>query len=180
MSALEIYNQRFADSAQRVFARALNGARSRGRNHVMSEHFIEALGAEKDQYFQLVMGLLGIDLGKIQTLIAERLENFPRQAGGKLRLPPATIALLKQAWKMALLDGRMKIDSVDLISALAHDDRESLVRLIDGLNADIGAALKTMQAPGRCAEIFSLKLEPKSEASVTFIYDEDAEKAQRG
>src|SRR5262249_42754923 len=109
MSNLEIYNQRFAESRQRVFARALNGARNRGQNYVVVEHLIEALSAEEERFFQFLAGLLKIDSGLIQTLTAKRLEIFPQQAGGSLRLAPATIALLKQAWEATRNDHRLKI-----------------------------------------------------------------------
>src|SRR5262245_36226376 len=101
MNTLEMYNQRFIGNGQRVFAQALNGARRRGQNYVVVEHFIEALITEEERFFRLLAGLLDIDLGQIQTLMARRLENFPQQASGKLRLAPATIALLKQAWEVA-------------------------------------------------------------------------------
>jgi hypothetical protein len=51
VSGLEIYKQRFADSGRQVFGRALNGARVRGRNYVVVEHFIEALNAEEGRLF---------------------------------------------------------------------------------------------------------------------------------
>lgn len=81
MSNLEIYNQRFADSGRRVFAHALNGARQRGQNYVVVEHFIEALITEEGRFFQLLAGLLDIDPGQVQTLMARRLENFPQLSG---------------------------------------------------------------------------------------------------
>ena len=121
MSSLEIYNRRFADSGRQVFARALNGARVRGRNYVVVEHFIEALNAEEGRLFQLLAGLLKIDLDRVQIMMAEQRENFPQQASASLRLAPATIALLKQAWEVAHKDHRLQIESFDLIWALlAH------------------------------------------------------------
>jgi hypothetical protein len=68
MSNLEIYNQRFTDSGLRVFVRALNGARGRGQNYVVVEHFIEALCAEEERPFRLLAGLLKIDLNQVQTM----------------------------------------------------------------------------------------------------------------
>ena len=121
MSGLEIYNQRFADSGRQVFERALNGARVRGRNYVVVEHFIEALNAEEGRLFQSLAGLLKIDLDRVQTMMAEQRENFPQQASASLRLAPAAISLLKQAWGAAHKDHRLQIESFDLIWALlAH------------------------------------------------------------
>lgn len=158
MSALEIYNQRFADSGQRVFARALNGARQRGQNYVVVEHLIEALGVEEERFFQLLAGIFNIDLGQVQALMEKRLESFPQQASGNLRLAPATIALLKQAREVARNDHRPKIESFDLIMALARDERGLLIELLKGLNADADAAAGTIQALGRCAQILLLNL----------------------
>jgi ATP-dependent Clp protease ATP-binding subunit ClpA len=121
VSGLEIYNQRFADSGRQVFARALNGARLRGRNYVVVAHFIEALNAEEGRLFQLLTDLLKIDLDRVQTMMEEKQENFPPQANASLRLAPTTIALLKQAWELAHKDHRLQIESFDLIWALlAH------------------------------------------------------------
>ncbi|HEU0179083.1 MAG TPA: Clp protease N-terminal domain-containing protein [Blastocatellia bacterium] len=174
MSALEFYNQRLADSGQRIFAGALNGARRRGQNYVVPEHIIEALGAEEDRFFQLLMSFLKIDPVQIQPLIAKRLEIFPQQAG-RLRLAPVTIALLKQAWEMAMLDGRMKIESFDLILALANDPAGVLIESLRELNADAGAAAATIRALVRCAERISYKLDAEKEVSVIFTYDETAQ-----
>jgi len=158
MSNLEIYNQRFAESGQRVFAHALNGARQRGQNYVVVEHFIEALVTEEGRFFQLLAGLLEIDPGHVQTLMAKRLESFPQQASGKLRLAPATIALLKQAWEVARNDHRLKIESFDLILALARDERGLLIELLKGLNADVEAAPAIIRALDYCTQILSLTL----------------------
>jgi ATP-dependent Clp protease ATP-binding subunit ClpA len=168
MSNLEIYHQRFADSGQRVFARALNGARSRGQNYVVVEHLIEALVDEEGRFFQLLMGLLKIDPDQVQTLIAKRLESFPLQASGKLRLAPATIVLFKQAWEAARNDHRPKIESFDLILALAHDDRGLLIELLKGLQADVDAAAGTIQALDQCAQILSLNLSGKKAGRTVF------------
>jgi hypothetical protein len=62
------YNQRFTDSGRRIFARVLNGARGRGQNYVVVEHFIEALCAEEERPFRLLAGLLKIDLNQVQTM----------------------------------------------------------------------------------------------------------------
>lgn len=158
MSNLEIYNQRFADSGQRVFARALNGAQRRGQNYVVVEHLIEALVVEEGRFLQLLMYLLKIDPDQIQTLIAKRLESFPQQASGKLRLAPATIVLFKQAWEVARNDHRLKIESFDLILALARDERGLLIELLKGLNADVETATQTVQALDHCTQILSLNL----------------------
>ena len=158
MNTLEMYNQRFIGNGQRVFAQALNGARRRGQNYVVVEHFIEALITEEERFFRLLAGLLNIDLGQIQTLMARRLENFPQQASGKLRLAPATIALLKQAWEVARNDHRQKIESFDLILALARDDRGLLIELLKGLEADVEVASATIRALDCCTQILSLNL----------------------
>jgi len=145
MSNLEIYNQRFTDSGLRVFARALNGARGRGQNYVVVEHFIEALCAEEERLFRLLGGLLKIDLDKVQTMMAKRLEIFPQQASGSLRLAPASIALFKQAWEIARNDQRPKIEAFDLILALARDGRSLLIELLKGMNADVEDAHATLR-----------------------------------
>jgi ATP-dependent Clp protease ATP-binding subunit ClpA len=169
MRTLEIYNQRFADSGQRVFARALDGARRRGQNYVVVEHLIEALAVEEGRFFQSLMSLLKIDPDQIQTLIAKRLESFPQQASGKLRLAPATIVLFKQAWEVARNDQRLKIESFDLILALAIDDRGLLIELLKGLNADVDAAAETIRALDCCTQILSRAIEGKKAESVTQI-----------
>jgi ATP-dependent Clp protease ATP-binding subunit ClpA len=165
VSNLEIYNQRFADSGQRVFARALNGAQRRGQNYVVVEHLIEALVVEEGRFLQLLMYLLKIDPDQVQTLIAKRLESFPQQASGKLRLAPATIVLFKQAWEVARNDHRLKIESFDLILALAWDDRGLLIELLKGLNADVDAAAETIQALDYCTQILSRVIEGKKAES---------------
>jgi len=158
VSNLEIYNQRFTDSGRRVFVRALNGARGRGQNYIVVEHFIEALCAEEERLFRLLAELLKIDLDQVQTVMAKRLENFPQQASGSLRLAPATIALLKQAWEIARNDQRPKIEAFDLILALARDDRGFLVELIKGLNADVEGARATLRALDYCIRMLSPNL----------------------
>jgi ATP-dependent Clp protease ATP-binding subunit ClpA len=155
VSNLEIYNQRFADSGQRVFARALNGARGRGQNYVVVEHFIEALCAEEERLLRLLAGLLKIDLDQVQTVMAKRLEIFPQRASGRLRLAPATIALLKRAWEIARNDQRPKIEAVDLILALARDDRGLLIEFLKGLNADVEGAHATLRALDYCIRMLS-------------------------
>jgi ATP-dependent Clp protease ATP-binding subunit ClpA len=175
MGALEFYNQRFADSGRRVFAGALNSARRREQYNVVPEHFIEALDAEEDQFFQLLKSLLKIDSVQIQLLISKYLEIFPRQAGRKLRLTPVTIALLKKAWEMAMIDGRRKIESFDLILALADDPAGVLIQLLRDLNVNAGAVAETSQALARCAGMLLSKLGAEKEVTVIFTYDETAQ-----
>jgi ATP-dependent Clp protease ATP-binding subunit ClpA len=167
MSALEIYNQRFADSGERVFLGALNSARRRGQYGVAPEHFIEALVAEE--------GRFEVDPVQIQLRIAKYLEIFPRQAGAKLRLAPVTIDLLKKAWEMATLDGRKKIESFDLVMALADDPARVLIKMLRDLNANESAAAKTIRALVRCAETLLVRLGAENEVDVTFVYDETAQ-----
>jgi len=155
VSSLEIYNQRFTDSGRRVFVRALNGARGRGQNYVVVEHFVEALCAEEERLLRLLAGLLKIDLDQVKTVMAKRLENFPLQASGSLRLAPATIALVKQAWEIARNDQRPAIEALDLILALARDDRGLLIELLKGLNADIEGAHATLRALEYCMRMLS-------------------------
>ena len=177
MSNLEIYNQRFTDSGRRVFVRALNGARGRGQNYVVVEHFIEALCAEEERLFRLLAGLLKIDLDQVQTMMAKRLENFPQQASGSLRLAPATIVLLKQAWEIARNDQRPKIEAFDLILALARDDRGLLIELLKGMNADVEGAQATVQALDYCIRMLSPNLGDKKAMD---ILKEDILRINRG
>jgi ATP-dependent Clp protease ATP-binding subunit ClpA len=185
VSSLEIYNQRFTDGGRRVFVRALNGARGRGQNYVVVEHFIEALFAEEERLFRLLAGLLKIDLDQIQIVMAKRLENFPQQASGSMRLAPATIALVKQAWEIARNDRRAAIEAIDLILALARDDRGLLIELLKGLNADIEGAHATLRALDNCIRMLSSNLgEKKAEdilrisrgggGSTIFVWRKDA------
>jgi ATP-dependent Clp protease ATP-binding subunit ClpA len=169
MNTLEMYNQRFIGNGQRVFEHALNGARRRGQNYIVVEHFIEALITEEDRFFRLLAGLLDIDLSQVQTLMARRLENFPQQASGKLRLAPATIALLKQAWEVARNEHRQKIESFDLILALARDKRGLLIELLKGLNADVEVAAATIRALDHCIQTLSLTFEGKKEEGLIQI-----------
>jgi ATP-dependent Clp protease ATP-binding subunit ClpA len=169
MSSLEIYNQRFTDSGRRVFVRALNGARGRGQNYVVVEHFIEALCAEEEGLFRLLAGLLKIDMDQVQAVTAKRLENFPPQASGNLRLAPATIASLKQAWEIARNDRRAAIEALDLILALARDDRGLLIELLKGLNADIEGAHATLRALDYCVRMLSPNLGDKKAEGILRI-----------
>jgi ATP-dependent Clp protease ATP-binding subunit ClpA len=169
MSNLEIYNQRFTDSGRRVFARALNGAHGRGQNYVVVEHFIEALCAEEERLFRLLAGLLKIDLYQVQTMMAKRLENFPQQAIGSLRLAPSTIALLKQAWDIARNDQRPKIEAFDLILALARDGRSLLIELLKGMNADVEDAHATLRALDYCIRMLSPNLGNKKAEDILRI-----------
>ena len=169
MSSLEIYNQRFTDSGRRVFVRALNGARGRGQNYVVVEHFIEALCAEEERLFQLLASLLKIDLDQVQTVMAKRLEIFPQQASGSLRLAPATIALVKLAWEIARNDQRPAIEAFDLILALARDDRGLLIELLKGLNADIEGAQATLRALDYCIRMLSPNLGEKKAEDILRI-----------
>jgi ATP-dependent Clp protease ATP-binding subunit ClpA len=169
VNSLEIYNQRFTDSGRRVFVRTLNGARGRGQNYVVVEHFIEALCAEEERLFRLLAGLLKIDLDQVQTVIAKRLENFPQQASGRLRLAPATIALVKQAWELARSDQRPAIEAVDLILALARDERGLLIELLKGMNADIEGAQATLRALDYCIRMLSPNLGDKKAEGILRI-----------
>ena len=169
MSSLEIYNQRFTESGRRVFVRALNGARGRGQNYVVVEHFIEALCAEEERLFRLLAGLLKIDLDQVQTMMAKRLENFPQQASGSLRLAPSTIALLKQAWDIARNDQRPKIEAFDLILALARDGRGLLIELLKGMNADVEDADATLRALDYCIRMLSPNLGNKKAEDILRI-----------
>jgi ATP-dependent Clp protease ATP-binding subunit ClpA len=169
LSSLEIYNQRFTDSGRRVFVRALNGARGRGQNYVVVEHFIEALCAEEERLFQLLASLLKIDLDQVQTVMAKRLEIFPQQASGSLRLAPATIALVKLAWEIARNDQRPAIEAFDLILALARDDRGLLIELLKGLNADIEGAQATLRALDYCIRMLSPNLGEKKAEDILRI-----------
>jgi ATP-dependent Clp protease ATP-binding subunit ClpA len=159
MSSLEIYTQRLTGGGQRVFAYALNCARRRGQNYVVVEHFIEALITEEGRFFGLLADLLEIDLTQIQARTEGRLQSFPERASGKLRLSPAAVAFLNRAWEVARDDRRPKIDSSDMILALARDDRGALNKLFKGLNANAPAAIATIQTLDRCARILSRTLD---------------------
>jgi hypothetical protein len=91
-------------------------------------------------------------------MMAKRLENFPQQASGSLRLAPSTIALLKQAWDIARNDQRPKIEAFDLILALARDDRGLLIELLKGMNAEVEDAQATLQALDYCIQMLSPNL----------------------
>jgi ATP-dependent Clp protease ATP-binding subunit ClpA len=138
------------------------------------EHFIEALVAE-DRFFQLLMGRFEVDPVQIQLRIAKYLEIFPPQAGEKFRLAPVTIALLKKAWEMATLDGRKKIESFDLVMALADDPAGVLIKMLRDLNANERAAAMAIRALVRCAETLLVRLGAENEVDVTFVYDETAQ-----
>jgi ATP-dependent Clp protease ATP-binding subunit ClpA len=175
MSALEIYNQRFSDSGERVFVGALNSARRRGQYDVVPEHFIEALVAEEDRFFQLLMGRFEVDSVQIQLRIAKYLEIFPRQAGAKLRLAPVTIDLLKKARELATLDARKKIESFDLVMALADDPAGVLIKILKDLNGNESVAATTVRALVRCTETLLYRLAVDKKGNVIFVYDETAQ-----
>src|SRR5262245_44500892 len=101
--------------------------------------------------------------------MAKRLENFPQQASGSLRLAPATIALVKQAWEIARNDRRPAIEAVDLILALARDDRSLLIEMLKGLNADIEGAHATLRALDYCIHMLSPNLGDKKTGDILRI-----------
>src|SRR5262245_29179040 len=70
LTLVGVYNQRFADSGQRVFTRALNIARTGGQNYVTVEHLIEALIIEESRFFQMLEDLFKIDRAQVRALIA--------------------------------------------------------------------------------------------------------------
>jgi len=175
MSAPEIYNQRFTDSGERVFVGALNSARRRGQYDVVPEHFIEALVAEEDRFFQLLISHFEVDPVHIQLRLAKYLEIFPRRAGAKLRLAPVTITLLKNAREMATFDGRKKIESFDLVMALANDTAGVLINILRDLNGNESAAAKTVRALVRCTETLLYRLAVDKKVNVIFVYDETAQ-----
>lgn len=90
--------------------------------------------------------------------MAKRLENFPQQASGSLRLAPSTITLLKQAWDIARNDQRPKIEAFDLILALARDSRGLLIELLKGMNVDVEGAQATLRALDYCIQMLSPNL----------------------
>lgn len=175
MSALEFYNQRFSDSGERVFVGALNSARRRGQYDVVPEHFIEALVAEEDRFFRLLTSHFEVDPVHVQLLLAKYLEIFPRQAGAKLRLAPITIDLLKKARELATLDARKKIESFDLVMALANDPAGVLIQILRDLNGNESAAATTVRALVRCAGTLLHRLHVEKGVNVIFVYDETAQ-----
>jgi len=175
MRAPEFYHQRFADSGERVFVGALNSARRRGQYNVVPEHFIEALVAEEDRFFQLLTSHFEVDPVHIQLLLAKYLEIFPRQAGAKLRLAPVTTDLLKKARELATLDARKKIESFDLIMALANDPAGVLIKILRDLNGNESAAAKSVRALVRCTETLLYRLAVDKKVNVIFVYDETAQ-----
>jgi len=77
---------------------------------------------------------------------------------------------------MATLDGRKKIESFDLVMALADDPAGVLIKMLRDLNANNSAAAKTIRALVRCAETLLHRLGAEKEGNVIFVYDETAQR----
>ena len=136
MVDLGTYKDRFAESGQRVFERAVSESRRRDQNYIAVEHILSALANEEDELFNSMMRDLSLDPRSVKVLIEKRLEAARYQNVAKgIRIAPETIDLFKRAMERARAQGRKTIEATDLFMALSQDERSVFVGVLRNLGA---------------------------------------------
>ncbi|HEX8707865.1 MAG TPA: Clp protease N-terminal domain-containing protein [Pyrinomonadaceae bacterium] len=153
MAQLETYRERFAESGWRIFERAIADARRRGQNCVTAAHLIQALLAEKPDFFGGLLKSAGVEAGRLvelAALVAERIAAGPQHEGAGVRLPAETTGALKLAQARARSSGRKRIEAIDIFFALLLDGEGTLRRLF----GEMGLGLDSMEI--RLHDIFEV------------------------
>jgi ATP-dependent Clp protease ATP-binding subunit ClpA len=153
MIDLGTYKDRFAESGQRVFERAVAESRRRDQNYIAVEHILNALATEEDELFNSMMRDLALDPRSVRVQIEKRLESgrFQNVAKG-VRIAPETIDLFKRAMERARAQGRKTIEATDLFMALSQDERSVFVGVLRNLGANPDAIVEQVRARIRTRE----------------------------
>ncbi|HYY42683.1 MAG TPA: Clp protease N-terminal domain-containing protein, partial [Pyrinomonadaceae bacterium] len=97
MADIKVYLNKFSAGGGRVFARALEEARRREQNCIVSEHLIAALVEIEAGSFDAVLADLQVERAAFQAVLEQRLAAGPRYVGRGVRLAPETIEVCKLA-----------------------------------------------------------------------------------
>ncbi|HEX7176432.1 MAG TPA: ATP-dependent Clp protease ATP-binding subunit [Pyrinomonadaceae bacterium] len=153
MVDLGTYKDRFAESGQRVFERAVQESRNRDQNYIAVEHILSALANEEDELFNSMMRDLSLDPRSVKVLIEKRLEAARYQNVAKgIRIAPETIDLFKRAMERARAQGRKTIEATDLFMALSQDERSVFVGVLRNLGASPESIVEQVRARVRTRE----------------------------
>ncbi|HEX8180371.1 MAG TPA: Clp protease N-terminal domain-containing protein [Pyrinomonadaceae bacterium] len=144
MADIKVYLNKFSEGGGRVFARALEEARRREQNCVVTEHLIAALVEIEAGSFDAVLANMQVERAAFQAVLEQRLAAGPRYTGRGVRLAPETIEVCKLALRRAESYRRRKIEPVDLLVALALHGPANLFSLLGPLGVTPATIVKTV------------------------------------
>ena len=130
MEDIDIPQDKLAESAERVVARALDDARRRDHTLLTNEHLCLAFAQVEWDMFGQVMGDLELDPHQILQALDDHLRLLPRTPGHDLRVAPSTKLLFKLALLHASRAGRHTIEATDLFSAIFEETQGIPVAII--------------------------------------------------
>jgi ATP-dependent Clp protease ATP-binding subunit ClpA len=122
MIDLGAYNDKFADSALRVFVLAIDEARHRNQNCVSLGHILKALTVEIPMSLDIFRRNWSTfhetlaEPGAIETKLETLIDGGPHYLGEGVRIAPPTRTLFRQAMNRARCEGRDKIEAEDLMA----------------------------------------------------------------
>jgi ATP-dependent Clp protease ATP-binding subunit ClpA len=127
---LDIPQNKLAESAERVFDRALEEARRRDHALLTNEHVCLAFAQVEWDMFGQVMRDLSLNPHEILQALEEHLRLLPSVPGRDLRIAPSTKLLFKLALLHASRSGRHTIEATDLFSAIFEETQGIPVSII--------------------------------------------------
>ena len=127
---LDIPRERLGESADRVFARAVEEARRRDHAVLTSEHICVAYAHVEWGTFADILRELEIDADAMRRDLEEHLRHMPARPSADLQLAPATRLLFKLALLHASRFGRQSVEAGDLFSAVFEESQGAAVAIV--------------------------------------------------
>ena len=130
MDELDIPQNRLADTAERVVARAVEEARRRAHATLTNEHVCLAFAQVEWDLFGQVMRDNNLNPHGFVQALEDHLRLLTVPAGADLRVSPATKLLFKLAQLHAGRCGRHAIEAIDLFSAIFEETQGVPVSIV--------------------------------------------------
>ena len=118
---IDIPQDRLAESAERVIARALEEARRWEHGLLTTEHLCLAYAQVEWDMFDQLMQDLKLNPNEILYALEEHMRAVPSAAERELEVAPATKLLFRLAMLNASRSGRHAVESTDLLAAVFEE-----------------------------------------------------------
>src|SRR5574341_1927720 len=143
---------KFSETGQKVFRRAIEVSKSRDHNFLSVVHVFTALGDVETALFLETMQAVGIDPHSVTRLLDHELAKSPQYVGKKMAIPEPTRDLFNRALRRARSQGRQQIESYDLFATLFPDPNGAPAEILRGLGVDPALVADTISQRVRARE----------------------------
>jgi ATP-dependent Clp protease ATP-binding subunit ClpC len=134
------------DSGKLVLGYARQAAAKLGSDAVGSEHLFLGVGDLEDLAIRRALLEASVDLDEACIEVRKEAAGEPAAAVGDLPLAPEADAALGRAQDLASRLGGREVEAPHILAALLGDDHGVAARVVRGLGADPGAAVRAVTA----------------------------------